>query len=150
MPAVSKMDSSEMRQRLATQHGEAAPETWSRTQLLLRMVELEGEDCLNETKMAPSPLRLMEIEINKCARKKSVLQDLLTMRLGVKLTGCETIDQLRIKGMEAAYRVCPGHPTDHMGFGMHADKTYAEAMTQFPDYAQWALTTVRRARSARS
>ena len=104
MTSVVQLDAAGLRNRLLVQHGETAPEEWSKMQLLLRLTELEGPEGLAPKKTEISPLRVMEVEINKAARKKATLIGLIQEQLPVNLTGNETIEILKLKAMDAAYR----------------------------------------------
>lgn len=139
--SCSKTSSADLRQKLSEQFNEEAPAKWSRAQLLLRLVELGGPSVLESTPKGHSPLRQIEVEINKSARKKVHLQTYLTQQLGMSLTGNETVDQLRTKGMSHAYEITPGHPTDFVGFGTHAGKTYLEMTMDYADYLNWVVKT---------
>lgn len=138
--ACSKMSSAQLRNRLETQHQERPPQSWSKTQLLLRIVELEGESVIERSHKVKTPLRELEVAINQAAKKKSTLQQFLVERLGLTLTGNETIPQLRVKAMNQAYLMAPGDAGDKMGFGVHADKSYEDVAMNFPDYVRWART----------
>lgn len=139
--ALSKMTTAELKERLMTNHGETAPRTWHKNQLLLRLTELEGiEAVMAAGPPKHSPLREMEIKINKAARKKSDLQDLAS-EMGVAFTSNETIQVLTLKLMEAAYARTSGNGQDPLGFGMHSHLTYQEAQDQQTSYCQWVLDT---------
>ena len=141
MTSVVQMDAAGLRKRLLVQHGETAPKEWSKMQLLLRVTELEGPDGLTPKKAEISPLRLMEVEINKAARKKACLVNLIREQLPANLTGNETIEVLKVKALDAAYRTCAAHPQDWVGFGLHSNKKYHEVYAQEPEYCQWVQTT---------
>ena len=141
MTSVVQLDAAGLRKRLLVQHGETAPKEWSKMQLLLRVTELEGPDGLTPKKAEISPLRLMEVEINQAARKKASLVNLIREQLPANLTGNETIEVLKVKALDAAYRTCAAHPQDWVGFGLHANKKYHEVYAQEPDYCQWVQTT---------
>lgn len=141
MTSVVQLDAAGLRKRLLVQHGETAPKEWSKMQLLLRVTELEGTEGLTPKKAEISPLRLMEVEINKAARKKVCLVNLIKEQLPVNLTGNETIEVLKVKALDAAYRTCAAHPQDWVGFGLHSNKKYHEVYVQEPEYCQWVQTT---------
>lgn len=138
----SSMDVLTLRIRLENEHGEKAPARWSRAQLLSRLVELEGEDIVGGKKVVTlSPLRLAEIEVNKHAKKKSQLVQHVQQKWNIAVTGNETIDQLKVKAMNAALTQLPGHAKDHCGFGQYADRTYAQVLEEDPRYCKWVITT---------
>ena len=141
MASVAQLDATGLRTRLLVQHGETAPKEWSKMQLLLRVTELEGTDGLAPKKAEVSPLRVMEVEINKAARKKATLVAFIREQLPVNLTGNETIEILKLKALDASYRACAAHPQDWVGFGLHANKKYQELYVQEPEYCQWVQTT---------
>eukprot|EP00435_Cladocopium_sp_Y103_P072645 s5_g40.t3 len=143
MASVVQLDAAGLRNRLLVQHGETAPKGWSKMQLLLRVTELEGTESLAPKKTEVSPLRVMEVEINKAARKKATLISLIQEQLSVNLTGNETIEILKLKAMDAAYRACAAHPQDWdwVGFGQHANKKYQELFNQEPEYCKWVMPT---------
>jgi len=113
----------------------SSPKTWSRTQLLLRLTELEGVESIHSsgTKETP-PLRQAEIMINKAARKKSVLVDFMQSQLGLVVNATDTIEQLKVKAMNQAYACSPAHPEDHVGFGQHSALTYREVAMEMTSY----------------
>ena len=55
----------ELGERLQKYHGEVAPTKWTRAQLLHRLSELEGEVILEPKSKELSPLRTLEVAINK-------------------------------------------------------------------------------------
>ena len=134
----------ELRERLSALHHEVAPKTWSRTQLLLRLTELEGVESIHSsgTKETP-PLRQAEIMINKAARKKSVLVDFMQSQLGLVVNATDTIEQLKVKAMNQAYACSPAHPEDHVEFGQHSALTYREVAMEMTSYLEWAITTMK-------
>ena len=93
-------------------------------------------------KTSRSHLRqLLEIDMNKAARKKEDLRHFVVQRLGMQLTFNETIEQLKVKGLSRIYEITDGHPADLVGIGKHSDKTYQELALKEPDYLQWAIKT---------
>lgn len=122
--------------------GEKPPTVWTRAQLLARLEEVEGPTFMEKKEKTVSPLRQAEIELNKMARKKSLLQEHVRDKWNIPISGNETIDQLKVLGMKAAVKALPGHPTDHVGFGKHSDMTYIQVLTEHPDYCRWVVQTV--------
>ena len=134
------MSLADLKERLQTQHGEQAPKNWGKTQCQLRLVELEGEEIMSQAPKVMSPLREMEVQINKMARRKSDLQGYMTNTLGVRISGQETIEQLKLKALTQAYQVTPGHNQDYLGFGQYSHLTYEDVRQGYPDYVKWAVT----------
>ena len=134
------MSLADLKERLQTQHGEQAPKNWGKTQCQLRLVELEGEEIMCQAPKVTSPLREMEVQINKMARRKSDLQGYMTNTLGVRISGQETIEQLKLKALTRAYQVTPGHSQDYLGFGQYSHLTYEDVRQDYPDYVKWAVT----------
>eukprot|EP00435_Cladocopium_sp_Y103_P017562 s1024_g4.t1 len=132
------MNGADLRARLFEAHGETAPRSWTKTQLRLRLVELEGVEIMERKKKEISPLRALEIEINKHSARKSELQSYVTKELGLVITYNETIEVLKVKALNHAYMNTAGHHTDHVGFGQHAHLTYAEIYQQEKAYLEWA------------
>lgn len=138
---VSRMTRVELGERLQKYHGEVAPTKWTRAQLLHRLSELEGEVILEPKSKELSPLRTLEVAINKASARKANLQEYLTVNMGMTLTGTETIAQLKVKGLNQAYVMAAPHPTDFVGFGKHCDKKYEEIWMEQPSYARWVMQT---------
>ena len=138
--SLSKLNMGELRQRLSC-HGEVAPKTWSRSQLILRLTELEGMEAL-KVQAEKSPLRQLEVQLNKASRRKSELQQMVA-NMGVTVTGNETIQVLLLKGLDMAAKVSPGHSQDHLGFGKHSNKMYGEVASTDPGYCTWVKETAR-------
>jgi len=138
--ALNTLTLPELRERLQS-HGETAPRAWSKTQVLLRLVELEGEGNLRAGCQPKSPLRALEIKINQASRKKSVLQELATQELGLSITGNETIEILKLKAMEKALMIAEPHAEDYVAFGQWCHLKYVEVMMQQPGYCEWVMKT---------
>ena len=94
--SAAKLSLAELRDRLHG-HGETAPKAWTRAQILLRLVELEGDHILKTEKEEPTPLRQWEVRINQASKKKAELQTLLAKDLHVDVNPNWTIDMLRLK-----------------------------------------------------
>ena len=93
-----------------------------------------------------SPLRQLEIRINQASRRKSDLQQ-LAQEIGLEITGNETIAVLKVRSMDQASRLTPGHFLDPVGFGKYSDKTYGEVMAMDSQYCQWVLVTAKEGES---
>lgn len=139
--ALSRMNREQLMIRLEEAHGEPVPKGWSRSQILLRLTEIEGVESLRRPAKEQSPLRALEIELNKASRVKANLQEFVRSRLGLQVSGNETIEMLRLRGLEAAYRQTTGHPEDMVGFGQYADKKYYQIRDEENHYAQWCIKT---------
>ena len=140
--SLNQMSLAELRQRLLT-HGEEAPRAWAKSQLKLRLIEIEGEAAMQPQTKEASPLRQMEVNINKAARRKADLQKFVKEELGVDLTGTETVEILKMKALNRAYNSIPGHAEDPVGFGQWCHLKYQEVKTQQPAYCQRVLTTAK-------
>ena len=103
---------------------------WSRAQILLRLVELEGDEILQ------TPLK--EVKVNQASRRKS---EVLTLaeEVGLMLTGNETIEVLRLKILDKAAMITQDHPRDPVGFGQRSHLTYQEVATKDPGYCRWVV-----------
>lgn len=139
--SLSKLNMEHLRLRLLDEHGETAPKSWSKTQLLLRLTELEGIEQLQRAKKEVSPLRAMEIRINQASVKKHLLQKMAVEEFGLTLTGNETIAMLRVRCMGTAMAAIPGHPEDKVGFGEWGHLSYAEIQVHQPKYCRWVIQT---------
>lgn len=139
--ALSKMSISELREKLI-KLGEEAPKQWSKSQVLLRIVEIEGEEGLHPRSKEKSPLRELEIKINQASRKKRDLVVLATETLEMELTGNEMVEILRMKAMSQAAQVTTPHAQDFVGFGQWSKLTYAQILDQQPGYCNWAKQMV--------
>ena len=64
---------------------------WSRAQILLRLVELEGDEILQTPLKENSPLRTWEIKVNQASRRKSEVLK-LAEEVGLMLTGNKTTE----------------------------------------------------------
>eukprot|EP00435_Cladocopium_sp_Y103_P014620 s1467_g3.t1 len=137
--AVSKMSMPELKERLAS-HGETIPKQWSRAQVLLRLVELEGEEILQAPLKTKSPLRCWEIRVNQASRRKSEVTK-LAEEMGLMLTGNETIEIIRLKVLEKAAMITEGHPQDPVGFGQWSHLSYQEVALKEPGYCHWVMRT---------
>ena len=128
--SAAKLSLAELRDRLHS-HGETAPKAWTRAQILLRLVELEGDHILKTEKEEPTPLRQWEVRLNQASKKKAELQTLLAKDLHVDVNPNWTDDMLRLKA-EAAASVTPGHKNDPVGFGKWCHLKYHEVRTADP------------------
>eukprot|EP00435_Cladocopium_sp_Y103_P056060 s442_g18.t1 len=141
--AFDRLSTTDLRSRLQELHEETAPRAWGKTQLLLRLVELEGPGILEKAPADVPPLRQAEIMINKASRKKSQLVDLMQNQMNMTVNGNETIEQLKVKALNEAYAQAPAHAKDPVGFGAHAAKSYEEVAMEAPSYLEWAITTMK-------
>lgn len=137
--SASQLNVKEVRMRLEQDHGEVVPKNWSRAQVMLRLTELEGNQCMEKSKKQQTPLRQVEVEINRAAKKKATLIEYV-QNMGVPLTGNETIDQLKVKAMGYASTKTMGAAEEFVGFGKHSALTYHEVMVGYPQYCEWVQT----------
>lgn len=142
--SLTQLSLGDLRQRLLS-HGETAPRSWGKSQVVLRIAEIEGTNLQGPVKER-SPLRQLEIRINQASRKKSDLQQ-LAQEIGLEITGHETIAVLKARSMDQASRLTPGHFLDPVGFGKYSDKTYGEVMAMDSQYCQWVLVTAKEGES---
>ena len=122
--------------------GETPPSSWTMVELKTRLAELKEEHGLgNKTLRVKTELQEWTIKLNKAATKKAYLQAFCQDSLGLKITGCETIDQLKRAGLEKIYMIAKPHPSDGVGFGAHASLTYDEIRLAQSEYCKWVVTT---------
>ena len=124
MPGMTK----EVLRQKIKEFGETPPDSWRKNQLEARLVELKDQN--PEAKVHDDLLK----EMNKAAKKKHDLQVFLTQKLGITITGNETISRLLSLGNQAIMENKPPLATDVMGFGKFAPLTYQEVQEQHPDY----------------
>eukprot|EP00438_Fugacium_kawagutii_P009008 Skav217164 [mRNA] locus=scaffold566:197158:197451:- [translate_table: standard] len=88
--ALGKMSTADLKARLWEMHGEPTPKGWRKNRLLLRLTELEGIEAAQPSgPPKKSPLRELEIRINKSARRTEPEDD----RLGEGHQGGEAQDE---------------------------------------------------------
>lgn len=112
--------------------GENPPSSWTRNQMIARLAEIE------EPSNPLTSMKAAEKELNAVSRNKTSLQQYLRDH-GAQLTGMETIPQLLSVGHRLIGERIPGHRSDTLNYGQHANKTYGEMKDT--SYAQWTLTT---------
>ena len=142
--SILAMSTTELRALLLSRHGETAPKGWTKTQLRLRMVELEGEEVMTPAKKQITPLKELERKINKAAHRKAELQELMRDTMGMNVILSDTVDQLKIKALNHAYMITQGDPRDYVGFGQFAHLTYQELVAQEKSYVKWVLEECRK------
>lgn len=125
-----------VRAKLA-EFNEVPPMSWDRTQLMARLMELQGQTMTDADQKKKEMIR----GLNKASRKKADLQAFVKENLETKISGYETIPQLQAMGMKAILLSVPSQSSDEMGFGMHANKTYLQVATEFPQYLEWCQKT---------
>ena len=122
--------------------GETPPSSWTMVELKTRLAELKEENGLdNKTLRVKTELQEWTIKLNKAATKKAYLQAFCQDSLGIKISGSETIDQLKRAGLEKIYMIAKPHPSDGVGFGAHASLTYDELRLAQPEHCKWVMTT---------
>ena len=139
--ALSKMTSTELRDRLESIHNEVVARKCSKVEMLKRSVELEGESALEEPRKIVTPLQGYITMMNQASRKKQLLQDLARGTFRLAVTGNETIPMLKVKCTMEAYKLAEPCASDMMGFGKYADRSYVEA-AQDVNYVEWAKRTM--------
>lgn len=139
MASISQLNIEGLKQRLAS-HGETVPKGWSKMQMVLRLMEIEGEDKLDKVSVGESPLRLWEVKINKASRLKKDMIELAT-NMGMQLSGNETIEKMKLGCLNLAMRQTEGHPADYVGFGEHSALKYQDILENQPSYCRWVLKT---------
>ena len=125
-----------VRAKLA-EFNEVPPMSWDKTQLMARLMELQGQTMTDADQKKKEMIR----GLNKASRKKADLQAFVRENLETKISGYETIPQLQAMGMKAILLSVPSQSSDEMGFGMHANKTYLQVATEFPQYLEWCQKT---------
>lgn len=78
-------------------------------------------------------------QLNQASKKKIELQA-FGQKLGVSMSGMETIPQMQKAAMVKIYDVSAPHSNDPVGFGKAASLTYQEAQMD-TQYCQWVLKT---------
>ena len=127
MPGMTK----EVLRQKIMEFGETPPESWRKNQLEARLVELKEQN-------PEAKVHDLLKEMNKAAKKKHDLQVFLTQKLGITITGNETISRLLSLGNQAIMENKPPLATDVMGFGKFAPLTYQDVQEQHPDYTGWS------------
>ena len=141
---MSNLTRQQLRDLLA-EKGEKPPMRWTRVELLMRVEELTGN---NQSKTAPaqeaSEYHQLVSKLNAASRRKADLQTFCKNTLGMEVNFNHTIAQLQREAMLKIYaRKTVPEPTDVLGFGCHADKSYAAVKKGFPEYCSWVTTTAR-------
>ena len=139
MPYVSKEN---LRQALI-QLGETPPDKWNRDQLLLRLQEMQPDHEIFQKKNSRSRQSELRAEMGRASKTKADLQNFLSEKMNLTLTYNETMQQLKMKGEEWIGRMVAPEPSEMVGYGKYADKTYQEVLESDPSYVQWVLTTAK-------
>lgn len=116
---------------------EEPPKSWDRTQLMARLMELQGNTMTEADQKKKELIR----GLNKASRKKNDLQIFVKEALNTKISGYETIPQLQALAMKSIMLSVPSQGSDEMGFGMHASKTYLQVVMEYPQYLDWCQKT---------
>ena len=116
---------------------EVPPKSWDKTQLMARLMELQGNTMTEADQQKKEMIR----GLNKASRKKSDLQNFVRETLGTKISGYETIPQLQAVAMKSIMMSVPSQSSDELGFGMHASKTYIQVAMEYPQYLDWCQKT---------
>lgn len=125
------------------QLGETPPNGWTMTELKARLMELQEEKGIPETKTKTNKTELQQwvVALNKASKKKADLFQWCEETLGMATNKNETIAQVQKKAMERIYQRATAHGTDPVGFGEHSSLCYEELRDSQPGYAKWAIQT---------
>lgn len=123
--------------------GEEAPNSWTRSELQIRIKEIRSEQGLATPIPGKrgTPFRQQVIAMNKAAKKKPDLQEFTRVQMALKVNGNETIAQLEKMCLQKIYETTPPSGEDPVGFGLHCSLSYSELLMEHPDYAAWVKTT---------
>jgi hypothetical protein len=123
--------------------GEDPPEDWTVMEIKTRLHEIKEAQgmCLQTNGKKTTPFRVLVIEINKCSKKKALLQEFAKSKMMLPISGHETIPRLQQMCLQKIYETTPATPQDPAGFGMHCSLTYEEIFLNEPDYAKWVVQT---------
>ena len=123
--------------------GEDPPEDWTVMEIKTRLHEIKEAQgmCLQTNGKKTTPFRVLVIEMNKCSKKKALLQEFAKSKMMLPISGHETIPRLQQMCLQKIYETTPATPQDPAGFGMHCSLTYEEIFLNEPDYAKWVVQT---------
>lgn len=123
--------------------GELPPKTWTNAELQIRLEELRNQHGLPPLGKAKerTPLREIMIRLNKASVKKDLLIQFVRDEMRVPITGNELMNELKKKGILAAYNLAETSEEDPVGFGEHASLTYREIQQTQPRYCEWVMKT---------
>jgi hypothetical protein len=123
--------------------GEDPPEDWTVMEIKARIHEIKEAQgmCLQTNGKKTTPFRVLVIEMNKCSKKKALLQEFAKTKMMLPISGHETIPRLQQMCLQKIYETTPATPQDPAGFGMHCSLTYEEIYLNEPDYAKWVVQT---------
>ena len=123
--------------------GEDPPEDWTVMEIKTRLHEIKEAQgmCLQTNGKKTTPFRVLVIEMNKCSKKKALLQEFAKSKMMLPISGHETIPRLQQMCLQKIYETTPATPQDPAGFGMHCSLTYEEIFLNEPDYAKWVMQT---------
>ena len=123
--------------------GEEPPRQWSKTELQVRLTELEEEHGVTRVKgRQHTNLQLWMVRLNEAKKLKSTLVTFVENELGLSVQPNQTIARLTQEAVEKIYHISKPSASDRMGFGRHANKTYEEVIQTEPSYVKWARNTV--------
>ena len=123
--------------------GEEPPRQWSKTELQVRLTELEEEHGVTRVKgRQHTNLQLWMVRLNEAKKLKSTLVTFVENELGLSVQPNQTIARLTQEAVEKIYHISKPSASDPMGFGCHANKTYEEVIQTEPSYVKWARNTV--------
>ena len=126
-------------------YGETPPSRWGKIELQARLQELRQENGLGEATsgtQSKTPLQIAVAEVSRASRNnKAALQRYVEKELQLVVTGTETMAQLEDRAVRHLYQVTETTAQDLVGFGPHASLTYAQLLSEFPQYAEWVEMT---------
>ena len=123
--------------------GEEPPRQWSKTELQVRLTELEEEHGVTRVKgRQHTNLQLWMVRLNEAKKLKSTLVTFVENELGLSVQPNQTIARLTQEAVEKIYHISKPSASDRMGFGRNANKTYEEVIQTEPSYVKWARNTV--------
>lgn len=142
MPAFGKMNKGELTAALQAL-GEVPPETWTLTELRVRLADLEVEQGIHRNKgQVLTDYQGWVQKLNRASKKKDTLQVFCSQDLKMMVSPNATMMELQHAAMDKIYQVSVATGMDAMGFGQYASKTYMEVYTHHPSYTDWTIRTM--------
>ncbi|CAE7897668.1 unnamed protein product, partial [Symbiodinium necroappetens] len=132
--------------RMLVEIGEHLPDNWTKAQVQHRLegaYQARGIDVNAAFKKQKTPLRTKIIQLNTASRKKAELIKLLQEEYMMDVNPLQTVKQLQAKGLDYIYEHTACHPDDQVCFGRHAQMTYHELRSSYPQYCDWVMKTSR-------
>ena len=132
--------------KMLAEVGEHVPDNWTKPQIRHRLegvYQARGLDVDAAFKKQKTPLRSKIIQLNTASRKKAELVKLLQEEFMMEVNPHQTVKQLQAKGLDYIYENTACSPEDQVSFGRHAQMTYAELRSSYPQYCDWVMKTSR-------